>query len=176
MEPRQQFSLWYLLLAVTTVLILQSFIPSSHVESLPYSDFKVLLKAGKLKNISLGEGVITGTLSTDGIESLLPKQEVEKMLSQGKGDHSFSTLRVNDPSLVQDLEAAKVRFVGQADNKWIGTLLSWLVPAILFFAVWSFLIKRVGSAAGGGNGDWQEQSQGLHAKGNRRDICGCRRH
>jgi len=150
MEPRQQqFSLWYVVLAVSAMLFLQSVLFSSHVETLPYSDFKVLLKAGKLKDITLGEGAITGTLSTTGIETLLPKQQVEEILRQGKGDHPFSTLRVNDPNLVQDLEAAKVRFVGQADSKWIGTLLSWIVPAMLFFAVWSFLIKRVGSAAGG---------------------------
>jgi cell division protease FtsH len=135
--------------AVTAILILQSFIPSSHVESLPYSDFKVLLKAGKLKDITLGEGAVTGTVSTDGIENLLPKQQAEEMLRQGKGDHQFSTLRVNDPNLVQDLETAKVRFVGQADNKWIGVLLSWVVPAILFFIVWSLLIKRVGGAGAG---------------------------
>ncbi len=131
------------------MLILQSVLFSSHVETLPYSDFKVLLKSGKLKDITLGEGAITGTLNTDGIENLLPKQKVEEMLREGKGDHPFSTLRVNDPNLVQDLEAAKVRFVGQADNKWIGALLSWIVPALLFFAVWSFLIKRVGGAAAG---------------------------
>ncbi|MGX6569536.1 ATP-dependent zinc metalloprotease FtsH [Cupriavidus necator] len=150
MEPLQrQFSLWYVLVAVTAILILQSFIPSSHVESLPYSDFKVLLKAGKLKDVTLGEGAVTGTVSTDGIENLLPKQQAEEMLRQGKGDHRFSTLRVNDPNLVQDLETAKVRFVGQADNKWIGVLLSWVVPAILFFVVWSLLIKRVGGAGAG---------------------------
>ncbi|WER45289.1 ATP-dependent zinc metalloprotease FtsH [Cupriavidus sp. WKF15] len=150
MEPRQQqFSLWYVLLAVSAMLILQSVLFSSHVETLPYSDFKVLLKAGKLKDISLGEGAITGTVNTDGIEHLLPKQQVEEMQRQEKGDHLFSTLRVNDPNLVQDLETAKVRFVGQADNKWISTLLSWVVPAMLFFAVWSFLIKRMGGAAGG---------------------------
>lgn len=149
MEPRQQFSLWYVLAAVTAILILQNFFVASHVESVPYSDFKVLLKAGKLKNVTLGEGTITGTLTTDGLENLLPKQQVEQMLQQGKGDHSFSTLRVNDPNVVQELEAAKVRFVGQADNKWIGALLSWIVPAMLFFVIWSFLIKRVGGAAGG---------------------------
>ncbi|WP_011295949.1 ATP-dependent zinc metalloprotease FtsH [Cupriavidus necator] len=150
MEPRQQqFSLWYLLLTVSAMLILQSVLFSSHVETLPYSDFKVLLKAGKLKELTLGEGVITGTVNTDGIENLLPKPQVEEMQRQGKGDHPFSTLRVNDPNLVQELESAKVRFVGQADNKWIGTLLSWVVPAMLFFVVWSFLIKRMGGAAGG---------------------------
>ncbi|CAG9184047.1 ATP-dependent zinc metalloprotease FtsH [Cupriavidus pinatubonensis] len=151
MEPLQrQFSLWYILVAVTAILILQSFIPASHIESLAYSDFKVLLKAGKLKDVTLREGAVTGTVSTDGIENLLPKQQAEEMLRQGKGDHQFSTLRVNDPNLVQDLESAKVRFVGQADNKWIGVLLSWVVPAILFFIIWSFLIKRVGGGAGAG--------------------------
>ncbi|WP_434032997.1 ATP-dependent zinc metalloprotease FtsH [Cupriavidus sp. a3] len=150
MEPRQQqFSLWYILVAVTAILIAQSFFVASHVETLPYSDFKVLLRAGKLKNVTVGEGAITGVLSTDGIDKLLPKQQVDEMLREGKGDHQFSTLRVNDPNLIQDLEAAKVRFVGQADNKWIAALLSWVVPAMLFFVVWSFLIKRVGGAAGG---------------------------
>ncbi|VVE27528.1 ATP-dependent zinc metalloprotease FtsH [Pandoraea terrigena] len=149
MESRQQFSLWYLLAAVTAMLILQSFITPSDVETLPYSDFKVLLKAGKVKDVTLGEGAIKGTLNTDGIENLLPKSEADAMQRQGKGEHAFSTVRVNDPALVQELEAAKVRFIGQADNKWIGALLSWVVPALLFFAVWTFLIKRVGGAAGG---------------------------
>jgi len=149
MESRQQqFSLWYMLIAVSMMLILQSLFYSSHVETLPYSDFKILLKAGKLKDITLGEGAITGTVNTDGIENLFPKQQVEEMQREGKGEHPFSTLRVNDPNLVQELEAAKVRFVGQADNKWIGTLLSWVVPALLFFAIWSFFIKRIGGAAG----------------------------
>ncbi|WP_454726979.1 MULTISPECIES: ATP-dependent zinc metalloprotease FtsH [Cupriavidus] len=150
MEPRQQqFSLWYVLLAVSAMLLLQSVLFAPHVATLPYSDFKVLLKAGKLKDITLGESAISGTLDTDDIGSLLPRQQVEEMQRQGKGDHPFSTLRVNDPDLVHDLEAAKVRFVGQAENKWIGALLSWVVPALLFFAVWSFLIKRMGGAAGG---------------------------
>jgi cell division protease FtsH len=148
MEPRHQFSLWYVLAALTAILILQSVFTSPHVETLPYSDFKVLLKAGKLKNVTLGETAIAGMLDTDGIENLLAKQQVDEMLQQGKGEHAFSTIRVNDPNLVQDLEAAKVRFVGQVDNKWVGVLLSWIVPAILFFAVWSFLIKRVGGGVG----------------------------
>ncbi|AJG24638.1 Cell division protein FtsH [Cupriavidus basilensis] len=131
------------------MLAIQSYIGTSHIETLPYSDFKVLLKAGKLKNVALGEAAITGTLSTEGIDKFLPKQQVDEMLREGKGDHQFSTLRVNDPNLVQDLEAAKVRFVGEADSKWIGVLLSWIVPALLFFAIWSFMIKRMGGAASG---------------------------
>ncbi|WP_284142654.1 AAA family ATPase, partial [Escherichia coli] len=30
----------------------------------------------------------------------------------------------------------------------MSTILSWVVPAVIFFGIWSFLIKRVGGAAG----------------------------
>lgn len=150
MEPRQQqFSLWYVLVVILTMLAVQTFFVSGHVETLPYSDFKVLLKAGKLKEVSIGEQAITGTFSMEGIDTLLPKQQADEIRREGKGDHPFSTLRVTDPALVQELEAAKVRFVGQTDNKWLSTILSWIVPAVIFFALWSFLIKRVGGAASG---------------------------
>ncbi len=150
MEPRQQqFSLWYVLAAAVMMLVIQSYVGSAHVDNLPYSDFKVLLKAGKLNDVVIADDVVTGTLNTQGLEGLLSKQQVDKLLGLGKGDHQFATVRVNDPNLVQDLEATKVRFVGKVDNKWIATLLSWIVPAILFFVIWSFMIKRMGGAAGG---------------------------
>ncbi len=150
MEPRQQkFSLWYAIVVMLAMLAVQTLFVSEQVEVLPYSDFKVLLKAGKLKDVSVGEQNITGTFSTDGIETLLTPQQTEEIRRTGKGDHAFSTLRVNDPGLVQDLEAAKVRFVGRPDSKWLSAILSWVVPAVIFFAIWSFLIKRVGGAAGG---------------------------
>ena len=46
MEPRQQqFSLWYVLVTILAMLAIQTLFVSGHVETIPYSDFKVLLKA-----------------------------------------------------------------------------------------------------------------------------------
>ncbi len=150
MEPRQQkFSIWYGVVAMLTILAIQTLFLSDQVETLPYSDFKVLLKAGKIKDVSVGEQDITGTFITEGVDALLSKPQVEDIHRAGKGDHAFLTLRVTDPTLVQELEAAKVRFVGRPDNKWLGSLLSWVVPALIILALWSFLIKRIGGAAGG---------------------------
>lgn len=150
MEPRQQrFSLWYAIMVALTMLAVQTLFVSDQFEMLPYSDFKLLLKAGKLKDVSIGDQEITGTFSTEGIEAILTKQQVEEVRRTGKGDRAFSTLRVNDPELVQELEAAKVHFVGRPDNKWLGAILSWVVPALLFFAIWSFFMRRMGGAAGG---------------------------
>lgn len=51
-----------------------------------------------------------------------------------------------------DLDAAKVPYMGQVQNKWLPALLSWIVPALVFFALWSFLMKRMAGEHGLGGG------------------------
>jgi len=121
----------------------------THVNNLPYSDFKALLKAGKISNVGLSETIITGTLLNEGLEGVLAGETAETLRKLGRGEHRFTTVRVSDPALVAELEAAKVRFTGQVESKWLSTLLSWIVPAVVFFAIWSFAMKRMGGAAGG---------------------------
>jgi cell division protease FtsH len=150
MEPKHQFSIWYFLVAFLLIVALQEyFLAPVHVNNLPYSDFKALLKAGKISNVGLSETVITGTLLNEGLEGVLAGETAEQLRKLGRGEHRFTSVRVNDPTLVQELEAAKVRFTGQVESKWLSTLLSWIVPAVVFFAIWSFAMKRMGGAAGG---------------------------
>ena len=125
------------------------FFAPTHVNNLPYSDFKTLLKAGKISNVGLGETIITGTLNNEGLEGVLAGETAEKLRKLGRGEHRFTTVRVADPALVAELEAAKVQFTGQVESKWLSTLLSWIIPAVVFFAIWSFAMKRMGGAAGG---------------------------
>jgi cell division protease FtsH len=54
----------------------------------------------------------------------------------GKDDKSglypFTAVRIDDPTLVQELEAAKVPYTGKVENTWFATLLSWILrPAVL---------------------------------------------
>jgi len=150
MEPKQQFSVWYFLIAFLVIVAIQEFVMSpTHVNNLPYSDFKALLKAGKINNVGLGETIITGTLLNEGAEGVVAGETAEKLRKLGRGEHRFTSVRVADPALVAELEAAKVRFTGQVESKWVSTLLSWIVPAVVFFAIWGFAMKRMGGAAGG---------------------------
>ena len=150
MEPKQQFSIWYFLVAFLLIVALQEFFfAPTHVNNLPYSDFKALLKAGKISNVGLSETVISGTLNNEGLEGVLSGETAEKLRRLGRGEHRFTTVRVSDPALVAELEAAKVQFTGQIESKWLSTLLSWIIPAVVFFAIWSFAMKRMGGAAGG---------------------------
>jgi cell division protease FtsH len=92
--------------------------------------------------------VIKGTLKKDGLEGLLPQEKIDELKQIGAGEHRFVTVRVEDPSLIQELETSKVRFAGEVENTWFSTLLSWIVPALIFFALWGFFMKRMGAASG----------------------------
>ncbi|WP_214286690.1 ATP-dependent metallopeptidase FtsH/Yme1/Tma family protein, partial [Acinetobacter pittii] len=56
MQPRQQrFSLWYAVIVALTMLAFQTLFMSEQVDTLPYSDFKALLHAGKIKDVAIGD-------------------------------------------------------------------------------------------------------------------------
>ena len=149
MDKKQQFSLWYFVAVFVAILLFQQVLFAPHVETLAYSDFKKLIAAGKVSDVAITDQVITGTLKNEGLENLLPKEKIDELKRFGKGDHGFVTLRVDDPSLVKDLEAAQVRFTGRVESKLFSTLLSWVVPAVIFVALWGFLMRRMGGGAQG---------------------------
>ncbi|MCF8045610.1 MAG: AAA family ATPase, partial [Desulfarculaceae bacterium] len=60
----------------------------------------------------------------------------------------FTTVRVNDPDLVADLDKRKLSYSGRYENKFLGSLLSWVLPLFFFFLIWRFAMKRMGSGMG----------------------------
>jgi cell division protease FtsH len=66
----------------------------------------------------------------------------------GGGPHRFVAARVEDPGLVAELEQANVKFAGRVENTWLSTLLSWVLPAVVFAGVWILLMRRFGPQQG----------------------------
>jgi cell division protease FtsH len=56
---------------------------------------------------------------------------------------------VEDPELTSELETAKIPFKGEITSNWLPTLLSWVVPVGLFFLMWMYLGRKMGSGSGG---------------------------
>ncbi len=149
METRQRkFSIGYSIAALIALLLLQSLLFAPHAENLSYSEFKVLLKKGKVSNLVLERQTITGTLAADGLEGLLPKEKLDELKRAGGGTHGFTTARVDDAGLVGELEAANVKFAGRVENTWLFALLSWVLPAVIFGGVWFVLMRRLGPQQG----------------------------
>lgn len=143
MDKKQTISLWYLLVALVGLILVQEFVSPRHTQTLTYSEFKQVLAAGKLDDVLLADGVATGKLRAEGLEQVLPKEKVEALKRSG-GEHAFATALVNDPGLIAQLDAAKVRYGTVRQSKWIGALISWVAPALVFFGIWWFLMKRMG--------------------------------
>jgi cell division protease FtsH len=149
MDKKQTFSLWYVLAALVGMILLQEFFTPRHTQTLTYSEFKQALVAGKLDDVVIADGIATGKLRAEGLDQILSKDKLDALKRVG-GEHGFATVLVNDPGLVAQLDAAKVRYGSVRESKWLGALISWVAPALIFFGIWWFLMKRMGGGMGHG--------------------------
>ncbi|HIK27278.1 MAG: ATP-dependent zinc metalloprotease FtsH [Oscillatoriaceae bacterium SKW80] len=129
-----------LLLFIITFLIFNlGIIPffSSPSQEMAYSDFIKQVEAGKVEKAILGK---------DRIEYVLKPEPDAK----NKNERVFVTIPVNiDVELPKILRAHDVKFsaLPPDNNGWIFTFLSWIVPPLIFFGIWGWLLSR---AQGGG--------------------------
>lgn len=135
MNKKISFSIWYVFLAIWAVILVHDMIHAlQKIEELPYSEFRQLVVAGKVTEVALGSHTLTGTLKPEG-DAKEPKR--------------FSTIRVEDQDLVRELNQHKVKFVGVIETTFWRDVLSWILPAAIFGAIWYFFIRRLGQAQGG---------------------------
>ena len=133
MEKHQQWNLWFFLVAFSLLLLFQGWWSERNaVEPIPYSEFMRLLKQEKLGELRIEQQQITGKLK----EPINTRDQ-------------FSTIRV-EPDLAEALAQSKVTFIGTRDGGLLDNLLSWLLPFIVIFALWSFLFRRLAEKQGFG--------------------------
>ena len=134
MQKHYKFSIWYVLLGIWVVLLVQNYIASMFAaQVIPYSQFLSLLKAGKVTEIAVTANQIQGKMKVDG----------------EAGDFRlFKTIRV-DPDLSAMLEQYPVSFKGEIESTFLRDLFSWIFPLLLFVGVWYFLMKRMGGQQAG---------------------------
>ncbi len=64
---------------------------------------------------------------------------------EADGKFVFRTVRIEDPKLVEDMEAAGVEFKGERPSFLSQFLLSWVLPIGLMMLFWLFISRRIGS-------------------------------
>ena len=144
--------IWYFLATVSVVLLMQNLLGSPHVELISYNQFKSLLKKDLINDLVIRETTIDGNLKGAAIKEIFKPEKLKEMSQEvldGKKLFPFATVRVEDPGLTAELETAKIPFKGELTSTWLPTILSWVVPVILFFLLWSYLGKKMGSGSGG---------------------------
>jgi len=131
MEKHHKFSIWYVLIGIWVVLILQNYIASMYKdEIIPYSQFMNYLKEGTVQEIAISENVIQGKMKIEG------------------EDKTFKTVRV-DPELSKMLEQYHVVFKGKIESTFLRDLFSWVFPIFIFIGIWYFMMKRMSGQQAG---------------------------
>ena len=79
MGNKQQLTLWYFLAVILLLFAAQAFFAGPHVETIPYSDFKTLLAAGKVRQATVSPDTIEAVIDLQGTQKLLPAAEYKEM-------------------------------------------------------------------------------------------------
>jgi len=132
MSARPSSSLWYGLALLLVLGLTQMYYLLPAGRTLPYSEFKQLVKSGQVAEVTVGDQMIRGTLK-DGPEK----------------QRQFAVTRVEDPKLTEELEARGVKYTGELVNRWLPDLLGWIIPLLLFVGLWGFFFRRMSGAEGG---------------------------
>ncbi len=129
-----------LLIVFTLLLLLNFVVPSfgSQSQSVAYSDFVSQVRSGNVDRAIIGNDKIEFTL-----KSTQPAQE-------GTRSQVYATTPVAiDLDLPKILRDNNVEFSAPTPSPygWIGTILSWVLPPLVFFGIYSFFINRQGGGA-----------------------------
>jgi len=118
--------------ALLLLALVQTWFLSSTGNQISYSDFKQAVRAGRVAEVTVGEQTILGTYKTE-----------------VGGSRNFTTTRIEDPRLLEELDTAGVKYTGEFVSRWIPEVLGWIVPLLFIVALWSYFSRRIGGAEGG---------------------------
>ncbi|WP_108485123.1 ATP-dependent zinc metalloprotease FtsH [Oceaniglobus ichthyenteri] len=133
MDRKNQINIWYVLIAIMGIVFIRDlWIQSQTIEAIPYSQFETYLDQGVIDTVVIGSRTINGTFTT-----------------AQDGKTGFVTTPVT-PNLADRLNDTGVTYSGAVENTWFSTLLSWVLPALLFVGIWIFAIRKMGGGQGMG--------------------------
>ena len=133
MEKKTEFNIWYWVLAFMAVIFIQDIIAGARdIAPISYSQFEAYLEDGRIQSVAVGKDRITGIFDTP-----------------VDGRNQFVT-NIVDPALLERIDAADVEITGVPENTWLGAILSWVVPAFVFFALWMLFFRKFAEKQGFG--------------------------
>ena len=130
----QVSAVWYVLGFLLVAAVMQGVFYSLQTgRAIDYSEFKSLVRSGKVQEVVVATERIRGTL----------KQ------ADSEGRQNFVAVPIEDPKLIEDLERYGVRYSGELTSRWMGELLGWIIPLLFIIGLWTIFFRRMSGAEGG---------------------------
>ncbi len=133
-RPGAGTAMWYVLGILLLLALGNAFIfKMQGGDTISYSDFKSLVRQNRVQEVTIGEDRITGKLRPLGNDK----------------EKAFDAVKVEDPKLTEELEQHGVKYKGEVSSRWLGEIVSYVLPLIFIIALWMFFLRRMGGAEGG---------------------------
>ena len=150
LNQRLQFSLAYLLVAATVLLVLQAWLQAPRTVEIPMSRFLDLVRSDKIEKVALTERQIQGIAKPDALPTgpSGAGDRLRQWLTQSAEVRVFTVTRipgVEEAPLVAELERHKIEFTGRIESTFIRDLVfGWIIPLGVMVGLWMVLMRRVG--------------------------------
>ncbi len=126
----------YILLGFILLLWWQEGYHQVALRTIPYNEFKTYLAKHEVKECVLQTDEIHGRIE--------PKPA--KPGEAAPPSFDFRTVRLEDPKLIEELQAAGATYTGIHPSLFRELLWTWILPIALMVLLWTFLIRGMGSA------------------------------
>jgi cell division protease FtsH len=135
MDKKTRFSIGYFLFILLVMSLIHSlFFQGALYKRIPSNEFRQLLAQGKVEHVDIQNDRLRGMLKAEDLSS---RQKF------------FEAAKVEDPGLIPALDKAGVRYQGVFAPPWIVQFItSWVLPLGILFAVYAFVLKRMGPGQG----------------------------
>ncbi len=135
MERQTKFNVLYIVFAMLALLgVQEAWQRAQTVEVVPYSEFEKYLQDDKIAEVTVSDQHITGKLK------------------KPEGAKTVIIANLVPPELADRLSRFNVKYTRVQESTFVRDLLSWVVPAAVFFGIWFLLARRLQKSGGLGGG------------------------
>ncbi len=151
MDRKQfRFSLWYFLITLVGLYLVNTWLLRPKIESVDYSDFKAKIESGELTRVEIGEEYLTGFSLK---RAQLQAYEHARLSNETPTAplKTYRAVRTFDPTLIplMDKKGLEYYAVAPQHRSWLEALLSWVLPIIVMVFFWNYLSKKIGKSGMG---------------------------
>jgi len=132
MQKRAKFSLWYLVIGLIAVFVLQKLPLGPSVKEISYAQFRDYLETNQVQEVQIGREFIKASTQ-----------------SEGSGQNAFMVRLLPDQDLIPLLEEHQIDYRAIDDSNFLADLLTyWVLPFGLLFLLWGLVFRRMGGGSG----------------------------
>ncbi|MBV8143272.1 MAG: ATP-dependent metallopeptidase FtsH/Yme1/Tma family protein, partial [Verrucomicrobia bacterium] len=164
LEPQWRIWIWYFLLTMLFLWIWQELGNQVEYRTIPYSDFRMYLAQDAVTEAVVKQDEIDGRIVPKPEHEVVKKPNPSPTSGASPGAKEspspgatqspavetapfyFRTERIEDPGLVNALQAAGVKYAAARPGVISQFFFAWVLPIVVMVFLWNMLSRRMGSA------------------------------